>query len=520
MSRLQTTRTVPVIGALLLAIPCYAPAGGQLETVDVTAAESSFPPYVDGDLIPIQWDARCVPVHYTLRDANLDQVAGGAPAVESAIVAAMKSWNDIPTSYIEFVFDGTDSKAPTPGNFGAFDLVNEIHFNAMGPFLGASPSIALAVDTTMTLTTDLNGDGTPDTFDPAVAGRGDCHDVDGDGDIEFPIGDYKAGTILDNDTLYASPARVNWAQDFFPPFVDLEGVIVHELGHSHGLSHSFINQQNIFSVDDGPFDGTSVTMFPFVDTGDPLDQLSSRSLALDDVAWSSLVYPEGSGASGPAALGPDDIDFDDVFGIISGTITHGKQDMPLAGAHVTALRGSIDQGDESNVDTRDVGPENSSNTEWLPMPHIVGGFSGTTRVGVTASEGLPSDVSAGLALVGPQSFHIVDGNYRIPAPKGPHKVIVEPVDGLPAGAGSISVTAILGDIFDQLDFNEGFVVKPNGKRRIVHVTAGNETDGIDHTTDTTQVNVGAGSIRFAGSIVAPPNRVYAVAIPGSELTAW
>ena len=87
----------------------------------------------------------------------------------------------------------------------------------------------------------------------------------------------------------------------------------HELGHSHGLSHSAVNQISAT-------DGTGATMFPAVFSNDAVGQEGLRSLSTDDVAWSSFVYPEGSAASGLAALQPGDIAFDDAYGVITGDV--------------------------------------------------------------------------------------------------------------------------------------------------------------------------------------------------------
>jgi hypothetical protein len=84
--------------------------------------------------------------------------------------------------------------------------------------------------------------------------------------------------------------------------VDLKGVAVHEDGHSHGLSHVLDNNES-------KSDGNGVTMYPFIDTGDPAAELAQRSLDSDDIAWSSFRYPEGAASSGPAALQSGDITF-------------------------------------------------------------------------------------------------------------------------------------------------------------------------------------------------------------------
>jgi hypothetical protein len=319
-------------------------------------------------------------------------------------------------------------------------------------------------------------------------------DVDADGDLEIPAGFYKAGTILDNDVQFNTKTTNGLrftvgdaALDTNTRSVDFNTVATHEFGHSHGLSHSMENQKS-------ETNGDGATMFPFIDTGDPASELQQRSLGSDDIAWSSFVYPEGTASSGPAAIKKGDIPFKWVYGVIEGNVHHGVLDQPIAGASAFAV-------------SKFTGRVVSS------------GFSGTTQVSYNPATG-------GLGLISP-AFNILDGKYRIPVPLGIYGVGIEPVDGQPVPAGSVSLTAQIGAIFGQQNFNEEFYnrnreeaveVRP-GESFPVTVLPGWTRNGIDLTT-TRAFNINNfGTRDFVGFTGATPGQYYAVQVAASQIAA-
>ena len=164
-------------------------------------------------------------------------------------------------------------------------------------------------------------------------------------------------------------------------------------------------------------------MFPAIDTGDPAAELSQRSLGTDDIAWASYHYPEGSGATGLPAIQTGDQPFASVYGVIEGNIRHGVLNQPIAGASVAAY-------------------------QWDAGTFVSAGFSGTTQVSV--------DPLTGTVFIVNAAFNIPDGKYRIPVPKGSYALGVEAIDGTPVAAGSIGLSAVIGSIFGQLNFQEEF----------------------------------------------------------------
>ena len=310
-------------------------AGGNFEGFDITGSvPSPIPGHIVARPVPQKWDTRCIPVHYSL-NTTLDPVpnplgpaflalADAAPALQQALDV----WNAIPTSFIDMRLVGTVSN---PGLRG-FDMVNELTFRSDLPpdTAGAAHTIALLRDRAFSAGDDLDGDGDADV----ASGIDVCQDVDGDGDIEFPEGFYGAGTIVDSDVEFNTAVyRFTVDPQKADPngnSVDLIAVALHELGHAHGLGHTLLNQRS-------RRDGTPATMFPYFIMTDPANELALRTLAMDDIAWSSLMYPEGFGITGPAALQPGDRAFSEVFGKITGRVRHGELHQPVAGASVFAV---------------------------------------------------------------------------------------------------------------------------------------------------------------------------------------
>ncbi len=472
-------------------------AGGALETIDVTnATPSPIPGQLVAKVVGVKWDTRSIPVKYSLNN-TLDPIPNplGAPVLtlaqaRAALQESFNAWNRIPTSFIEMNITGTTAN---PGLAG-FDFVNELTFRTASGFtaIAVSPSTSLIADSELLDGDDIDGDGDSDVSSAINV----CADVDGDGDVEFPAGLYKAGTILDNDVQFNTKTTNGFrftvgdaALDTNTRSVDLNTVATHEFGHSHGLSHSMNDQTS-------KTNGDGATMFPFIDTGDPQAELIQRSLSEDDIAWSSFFYPEGSARSGPAALQRGDKAFNKEFGLIKGSLRHGVLNQPIAGGNLFAI-------------------------DLLTDKLVASGFSGKTRLSF-------DPLTGGLFLINDPSFHIQNGDYVIPVPKGLYAVGVEPVDGAPVAAGSFNFTTQIGAIFGQQNFNEEFYNRSRedarevrlGEKFPVLVLPGfNLSSGIDIvTSDSININ-NFGNRNFVGFTGVAPGTMYAVQIPASQIAA-
>lgn len=493
----RTLTSIFITACMILMSVGNIRAGGAFETIDITdAAPSPIAGHLLARVIGRRWDSRSIPVQYRVNN-TLDPIPNPlGPAFLSladattALQAAFDNWNSVPSSFMDMQIVGTTANAGLIG----FDMVNELSFRTPAGFamIAFSVSVNLIADATLAAGDDLDGDGDPDVSAAITTAQ----DADGDGDNEFPAGFYKAGTILDNDVFFNTKVSngfrftVDPAQaDTVVRSIDLEAIATHEFGHSLGLSHVPNNQTSAT-------DGNGATMFPLVDTADPAEELAFRSPDIDDIAYASYFYPEGSAVSGPAALQSGDVSFTGAFGFITGELRHGVLNQPIAGGYVQAIN-------------RDTGEE------------TVGAYSGTANVSF-------NPVTDQISPINNVGVAIQNGNYLIPVPRGNYNVRTEAIDGSPVAANQVNLTTQVGIFFGQQNFieefwnnqNEGVVEREPGERKNVHVNNGQVKSGVNIVTNRVFNMSGFGARLAYGFINPPPGGyIYAVAFPASQISA-
>ncbi|HKW51145.1 MAG TPA: matrixin family metalloprotease [Candidatus Eisenbacteria bacterium] len=260
------------VAVLLSGALALSLAGPASAFIRITRQASPTSPVVQA-----HWNDADLPLVSVIDPTNADQPSATALSI---VQTSAETWENINTSFLTVdpvPFSGSPQLQPAL----AFDGQNSMFFDAAGvnfPVAGVIAFVRSIIDGT------------------------DGHTLDAD--MVFNDRDFFASVSTPNLT----PAPAGQSS------VDLQAVVTHEYGHYFGLDHT--------SVLGG-------TMIPFIQ-----NNISQRTLELDDRAGNSTIYPES--ASRPGGLSPGAVDFGATTGTISGTVVSGYDGSAIFGAHVEA----------------------------------------------------------------------------------------------------------------------------------------------------------------------------------------
>jgi hypothetical protein len=366
-------------GVLLLLFPIPAAAGGPL-----VVGGPAFG--VEGQ--PFTWST-ATEIQYRTDNGPLSSQTGDDEASARARVASLfQVWEDVATANIGYNRAGFI--LPVPGFAGGdvdtgaelTALENDcsqafIVYDANGQIFDD-----LGVDTTSVI--GFAGPCSVNSLGNILGGRAVMNGLFTDG-------------VTDPDAAIPNPADISNAE--------FDAAFIHEFGHFSGLDHSQINV-NCLSVC-GADDLTGLpTMFPI------LVSVQMASLATDDIAWISRLYPQATGGT----------TFASTHGTLAGTVRFSDGMTHAQGVNVIARP----------VDT-------GSNQDRKFAVSVVSGFKFTGNPGqsVTAAPYLngASDNTGGDGFGSRQTSDI--GRFEIPVPTGSYTVEVETINSGFDGGSSV-----------------------------------------------------------------------------------
>jgi hypothetical protein len=218
-----------------------------------------------GALVTLRWNS--FPVRYFVTNRDVPGVT--APQLQQAIDRAFATWAAVPNVSVSSQFAGFTSAPPSSG-----DAANVIGFQDR-------PDLDRVLGAT-SFTTDT-----------------------------------VTGAILESDIFLNSSFAWSVAANGEAGRHDVESIVLHEIGHLHGLGHSALGETEILPGGGRRVLGDAAIMFPIAFTAGSVN----RALHPDDIAGLSDIY------------GSDR--FRASTGSITGRVT--KNGAPVLGAHVVAF---------------------------------------------------------------------------------------------------------------------------------------------------------------------------------------
>lgn len=220
---------------------------------------------VDGRIVDVTWRS---PVRYFVSEVDAPEVPAGE--LRAAIARAAATWQAVPSATVQFDYQGMTSAPP-----GLVDGRTTLGFLDRPDLDRVLASTSFLIDTTN-------------------------------------------GAIVEADVFFNTRFPWSVSPQGEAGRVDLESVVLHELGHLLGLGHSAIGETDRASTGGRRGVASGAVMFPIAMTA---GAIADRVLQPDDVAGVSDLYP----ASGQI----------ETTGGITGRVT--KNGQGLLGAHVVAF---------------------------------------------------------------------------------------------------------------------------------------------------------------------------------------
>ncbi|MBX3703250.1 MAG: hypothetical protein KF822_05710 [Steroidobacteraceae bacterium] len=226
-------------------------------------ARAGGPLAIQDDGTPYLWST-ATPIAYRTDQGPLSAAVNETQA-RARVISAFSVWQDVPTSSIRYERAGFIN--PT-GAFTGGDVDTILEFDAVVASCEAGLQSPIIYDADGSIFAALGFDQ-----ESIIGFAGPC---------AVNATEIVRGMAMMN-------GRFQDGQGVDLPAAAFDAALIHELGHFSGLDHSQINLACLFGPCGSDLDGLP-TMFPLL-----LD-VAQGSLATDDIAWISRLYPETAAA--------------------------------------------------------------------------------------------------------------------------------------------------------------------------------------------------------------------------------
>jgi uncharacterized repeat protein (TIGR01451 family) len=391
-----------------------------------------------------------LPISYTTDGGNLGSPAKVPTPVPTMVDSMFALWQAVPTSNIAFTNAGSITAVTSAGCVTDGDVDTLVEYNCLSTNGFPGNPIIFDVDGSLI---------------DAVLGAGSSNGVLG---FAGPLFSTASGGIITGGRAVLNGKFVDNIST--PPtnpettVANMQATALHEFGHFFGLGHSQVNDNCLSNPGTGTCAGTGSedsfglpTMYPISfglqeSSGVPAE----LTLATDDIAWVSLLYPDPNATTGFAAT----------HGTISGTLFASDGQSAIQGGNMIARQ--VDNAGTPGI-REDRRFAVSTVSGYL--------FTGNRGQSITGDNPGSNQGSRNVALY---------GTYSIPVPAGDYTLEVESINSQFTGGSSVGPHGrAVGEVFPIPGPAEFFSSPESnsdttpGTPATVNVTANNTTSSID-----------------------------------------